>query len=114
MQKNGSQNFILRNTWIHLPELPQLFTNQKSGRMRLTNNSALRNIVFSGSGQGSESHNERKQTLAKRKYTGTGISWQEIMKKKKNDKRRKGGNLAILFTGQFIQLLTYDSFPPPL
>jgi len=36
------------------------------------------------------------------------------MKKKKNDKRRKGGNLAILFTGQFIQLLTYDSFPPPL
>ena len=81
--------------------------------MQLTNNSALRNIVFSGRGQGSKSHNERKQKLAKRKYNGIGISWKERMKKK-NDKRRKGGNLAILFIGQFIQLLTYDSFPPPL
>jgi len=60
--------------------------------MRLTNNSALRNIVFSGSGQGSESHNERKQTLAKRKYNGTGISWQEIMKKKR---MIKGGREEI-------------------
>lgn len=31
LQKNGSQNFIPRNTWTHLPELPQLFTNQNSG-----------------------------------------------------------------------------------
>ena len=52
------------------------------GRMQLTDNSALRNLVLPESGWGSESHNEGKQKLAKRKYNGTGISWKERMKKR--------------------------------
>ena len=70
------------------------------GRMQLTDNSALRNLVLPESGWGSESHNEGKQKLAKRKYNGTGISWKERMKKR----MLKGGR-----EGSFVYWAVYTA-----
>lgn len=86
--KKWKSEFYPKKHMDSSPWAPTAFHKSEfRGRMQLTNNSALRNLVFLRSGRGSESHNVRKQKLAKRKYNGIGISWKERMKKKRMIKR---------------------------